>query len=280
MSRIERVDPDALTPAARERLVDELYGVHSEVFDGVDRAQFRKYVVCSPAQATWIDVFRDDDDRAVGYLALHRFDLTHEGRSLAVFRAEAGMLRAYRGKTSIGSLLVTKILAYRLRYPTRAIFYFGSLVHPSSYHGIARFGVRMWPHPERRVPPAVESLMTRLGERFGLDAVDPARPLVRDVGWITRDTDQERAYWERCSKPTARFFVEANPGYGLGHGLLTLVPLTLSNLGLGALRWLWMQICRRAVIARARLQHVPGLQLRTEDRHLLSAAPDRSSPAG
>src|SRR5205085_10016974 len=54
--------------------------------------------------------------------------------------------------------------------------------------------------------------------------------LTRQVHWITRDSEVERAYWRQCDKPAARFFVEANPGYGKGDGLVTLVSIDSHNL--------------------------------------------------
>src|SRR6185312_9444529 len=73
--------------------------------------------------------------------------------------------------------------------------------------------------------------MKQLAESFHLEVVDRARPLVRIVGWRTRDSDVEQAYWLQCDKPAARFFLDQNPDYGEGHGLLTLVPLDAASLG-------------------------------------------------
>ncbi len=72
--------------------------------------------------------------------------------------------------------------------------------------------------------------MEELAAEFGLEKVDAARPLVRKVGWKTRETEAEREYWQHCDKPAARFFIEANPGYVEGHGLVTVVPVTAAIL--------------------------------------------------
>ena len=96
--RSEVIDPSALSTDARAALVDELHLVQCEIFDGVGREEFRKYVVESSATANWLQVFRGDGDRAVGYFALHRFDRELDGRPCSIFRAEAGTLRAWRGR--------------------------------------------------------------------------------------------------------------------------------------------------------------------------------------
>ena len=125
------VDPHTLSGDAKERLIDELYAVQCEVFDGVDRSRFAKYVVNSPADRTWLDVSRTPDGAAVAYIAVHRFDRTFDGKRTAVFRAEAGTVRAFRGKTPLGPAFIRAIVPALLRRPLQPNWYMGSLVHPS-----------------------------------------------------------------------------------------------------------------------------------------------------
>lgn len=248
----------ALSAEGRARLVDELYALQRTVFDGVDREAFREYVIDSQADASWLDVYRREG-KAVGYLALHRFDVEHEGRAVAIFRAEAGALRSARGRTNIGGQLIWQTLSYKLRHPGRDMYFFAAPVHPSSFHGLARHAAQMWPHPDHPTPASISSLLQSFADRFGLRCVDPARPLLRHVGWITRDDEQERAYWRSCQKPTAAYFVRTNPEYGRGHGLLTLIPITASNLVLGIANFV------RSRVVRA-MKRWPTLWRRTEPR--------------
>jgi CRP-like cAMP-binding protein len=94
--------------------------------------------------------------------------------------------------------------------------------------------------------------MDDMADEFGLARVDEQNPLVRKVGWKTRDTGAERAYWQHCDRPSARFFVQANPGYSEGHGLLTLVPLTLAALAAMGRQFVAQKLARLrdAVLAR------------------------------
>jgi hypothetical protein len=110
------------------------------------------------------------------------------------------------------------------------MFYLGSLVHPSSYSLFAKYFGEVWPRAEQETPPELLSFMDELATEFGLERVHPDNPLVRDVGWRTRESEMEREYWLHCDKPSARYFVEANPGYSEGHGLVTVVPLTVGNM--------------------------------------------------
>ena len=75
--------------------------------------------------------------------------------------------------------------------------------------------------------------MRKLADAFAVPAVDPDDPFIRRIGWKTR---QERPFWSRTTLRPVVFFRERNPGYHDGHGLLTLVPLSLRNVLLAFLR--------------------------------------------
>jgi hypothetical protein len=226
----EIVVPKSLSPEARHALTESLYEVHRRIFDGVERDSFAKYVVDSKAEHTWIHLHKNEAGETVGYFALHLFEKQLGGRPTAVFRAEAGSLRAYRGGNANARFALRMALRYLLKHPERRAFYLGSLVHPSSYTMLSGNFGEVWPRREERTPPELLTFMDELATEFGLEKVEPSEPLVRRVGWRTRETEMERDYWRHCDKPAARFFVESNAGYVEGHGLVTLVPLTVSNL--------------------------------------------------
>lgn len=224
------VVPKTLDPAARQELVDALYKVHCDVFDGVSKDAFQKYVVDSSAEKTWINVHRNHQGEIVGYFAFHVFERELEGKLSAVFRAEAGTLRAYRGGNTNAASGLKLSLPYLLRNPGRPIYYLGSLVHPSSYCVFAKLFDVVWPSIAHPPPPAILSFMDDLANTFGLERVTPGNPLTRQVHWITRDSEAERNYWRHCDKPAARFFIESNPGYADGDGLVTLIRIDRHNL--------------------------------------------------
>jgi hypothetical protein len=233
MSRItstEVIRPHSLSAEARRQLIDSLYAVHQQIFDGVKQESFARYVVESKAEHTWLLVHKNEAGEPVGYFAQHIFEKQIGGEPLAVFRAEAGSLRAYRGGNVNARFWMERMVRYMLAHPGRRVFYMGSLVHPSSYSLLARYCSEVWPRREQETPPELLAFMDTLATEFDLEKVDPARPLVRRVGWCTRESEVEREYWTHCDKPEVRYFLEANPGYGEGHGLVTVVPITVENL--------------------------------------------------
>jgi CRP-like cAMP-binding protein len=278
MSRIastEIITPKSLSTEARGQLIDALYAVHNQIFDGVERESFARYVVLSKAEHTWIQVHKNEEGEIVGYFAFHIFERQLDGVPTAVFRAEAGSLRAYRGGNVNARFGLKLALRYLLKNPGRRAFYLGSLVHPSSYSQFAKYCGEVWPSPERQTPPELLMFMNELANEFGLERVDPANPLVRQVGWKTRETEAEREYWQHCDKAAARFFVEANPGYVEGHGLVTVVPATAANI-LRLMRVLGERQLRRpveALKAVARRMPFSAYLMRSQIVRQLKASP-------
>jgi hypothetical protein len=208
-----------------------LYGLHSEIFAGVDLEAFDRYVFQSRARESALRVYRDAAGRPIGYFVAHVYEHSFRGRPVAVCRGEVGFRSDARGKNVITAFALGVALRYKLRHPTRPMYHLGALVHPSSYAQLTRFADRVWPSPQSPVAPAAEAeLLASLSEHFGLREVDPARPLVRAIGWTTRVTAEERRHWQEHRNPAVRFFLRENPGYDRGEGLLTLAPLTVGGL--------------------------------------------------
>ena len=279
----EVIVPKDLSAAARQQLTDDLYVVHCQIFDGVEKASFAKYVVESKATHTAIYIHKNTERRIVGYSAIHVFEKQLRGRTAAVFRAEAGSLREYRGNSANIRIAISQLLRYRLAHPTRPIFYLGTLVHPSSYMFMAKYANVVWPNREQQLPLEIATFMADLAVAFGLEAVEPHNPLVVQVGWRTRDTEVERNYWRSCNKPAARFFVYENPNYTEGQGLMTLVPLCGSTLLKGAGRLIADRIRPRTEAAfvaahrlplAGRLVAVKDIRRRLKHTPLFAAVPD------
>lgn len=225
----EIVSPKQLSAPARQKLADELYDVHSRIFAGVNKQSFVKYVVESTAEHTWILLQKSAQGAVVGYFAVHVFERMLRGKLTAIFRAEAGLLSAYRGNNATMSFGLERVLRYMLAHPGRPALYLGSLVHPSSYAMLSRYADCVYPSPAAETPADIAALMRDLAGEFHLEQVDEANPLVYKVGWQTIDSATDRARWQASANPAVQYFVDANPGFAEGHGLLTVVPVSLGG---------------------------------------------------
>ena len=212
----EVVDPSTLSPAARAELTNALYASHRCVFDGVDRDAFAAYVVDSPAAETRIMVLRGEGGRVRGYAAMHLFWHSHMGRRVQIVRMEVAAEPAYRGINFAGPFIALSVLRLAVRFPGVPRYFFACFVHPSAYVSLCRHAPRVWPHPGVETPPHIEALMSGLERRFHLERVGEGTV---KVGWIARGACAS----PRRLSPEARFYLEHNPGYVRGEGLMTVL---------------------------------------------------------
>lgn len=211
--------------AEKEAICERLYALHNQVFRGVSYEAFRKYVVFSPAWRTWLYVRCTDNDEWVGYTALHAFRKTIQGEDSLIFRMETGTLPAYRGFDLTMMRVQLRMLAGLVRHWNWKKYLFSSFVHPSGYALAARYVPTLWPNAHTPTPPAYEELLYSLADEFGLAQVSAEHPMVREVNWITREATTPN--WDPRRNPHVAYFLQENPTYGQGHGLLTVMPASI-----------------------------------------------------
>ena len=228
-------EPDASV----SKLADELFLTHDRIFGGLDKATFIRYLLRSGAADTKLRIYRWNHDEIVGYAVVHRYRENISGKSTTIFRAEAGFLPEYRAHGRTFYFFALELLKYLLSHPTERIFYLGMLVHPSSYVVFARYFDDMYPKAGREIPEDMLRLMVDMADFFAVRPVDPSDPLIRKIGWRTRE---EKPYWRSTHDPDVMFFRDRNPDYSLGHGLVVLVPITISNMARALLRYVYRHL--------------------------------------
>lgn len=239
------VDPSRLSVGEKESFIDSLYQLHSKIFDGVERASFVSYVVDSPADWTRIRIYKNNADEWIGYCAVHRFSKLVFDRPYVIFRAEAGILREYRGRSLTLWFGFNEAIKYRIRHPFCALYYLGSFVHPSVLYMFSRYFSEYYPRADTPTPRQIKDLMLEFAKIFHIEPVGEQDVLVRQVGWITKESTEDRDFWQKHSHPIVKFFIKTNPEYVNGQGLLTLVPLTFRNILMSLLRFMKNKLVRR-----------------------------------
>ena len=240
LSRITCYPVHEMSRDAREELARELFAVHAQIFTGLSYEEFRSYVVERDAWRTWCYVKHNSSGQVVGYTSMHAFRLLVENKLSIVVRLEAGTLPAYRGRDVTMVHAVLRLLRMWARHPSHRFCIFAALTHPSSYTFLAHYAPVIWPHPTRKdIPPDVMGYMEELASCFDLERVDATRPLVRHVNWITLETDEERKRWMNSRRRDTRFYLDHNPGYVHGQGMLTYIPFNGTILALSLVKFLW-----------------------------------------
>jgi len=233
-----RGEPDASV----SRIAEELFLTHDRIFTGLDKERFIRYLFRSGATDTKMRIYRRQDGELVGYAVVHRYQEAIKDKPITIFRAEAGFLPQYRAHGRSFYFYCCELLKHLLSHPTENIFYLGMLVHPSSYVVFARYFDEMYPKAGREIPEDRYRLMVNMAEFFEVPPVDPSDPLIRKIGWRTRE---EKPYWQSTNDPDVMFFRNRNPDYRLGHGLVVLVPITIPNLARALLMYVYKHVERR-----------------------------------
>lgn len=228
------LDPAALGDELKGLLIEELFTLNCAIFEGVGRDVFEHYLLGPDAQRTRIQVVRDAG-RAVGYTAIQVYDGALPEEHGLVVRTLAGMLPEYRRRTLFGGFMAYEVLRLRLLHPLRPIYGFACPVHPTTYRMLARYAVDVWPRPDRATPSGMLGRLGALAAHFGLTP-EAAQPGVCYVGWKTIQSPQERRHWATSSHPASRYFVQMNPRYSEGYGLLLVVPMKLSRVAQGLMK--------------------------------------------
>lgn len=180
----------------------------------------------------------------IGYCAVHRFNKFIFGRSCVIFRAEAGILREYRGRSQTLWFGFSEAIKYRIKHPFCELYYLGSFVHPSVFYMFSRYFNEYYPRADNPVPERIKALMLELANMFHIEPADKQNLLVRQVGWRTKESAEDRRYWQHHRNPTVKFYIQTNPGYLNGKGLLILVPLTFGNILISLLRFFKNKLSR------------------------------------
>lgn len=231
--RIEKrstVNPAKLSTAERAELISQLYAVNQKIFAGVSLEDFDHHVLDASADSTHIQLFFAADGQLVGYCAAHRFWRHVLGRHVIVLRAEAGLLSEYRGHGATYRFRMIRSVAEKLSHPFTPIYYVGTLVHASSYDLACQNFPQVYPHPDHETPEVIQEVARELINSFPAPPVAQADPFVRDVGWMTIEAPQENPPSQYGDNHYVRFFKARNPGYSKGHGLVVIVPITVSNI--------------------------------------------------
>ena len=239
--------PHLLTMAGRERLVDEAYQVHDAVFSGMDRAAFRKMVLPESSTAA---------SCCIAASTVRRWAIAPSTCSSAarrarsqVLRGQAGLLKDYRGRNSNMPFLAGCMLRYWLRGPWRPMYFLGAMIHPSSFIQMHKYAAGMWPSPEGD-GAAAGAAGGGVVWQFRHGGASGGAPLRGEAGHFDSGQPDRSPISAAAPRPAARYFVEHNPDYHEGHGLLAMAELSPTAILNGV--WRYLRDRRSAAAERSR----------------------------
>jgi len=211
-------------------MAEEAYGIHCRIFDGVDREAFRKHVVEPDAVTARLRIYRDADGSPIGYGSLSYSVVPFEGTRFAVIRGAGGVLQAHRHKTLFGPYMARQLIRMYLANVGRPTLVFTCPVSPAMFAAIHRTLVDFTPHHGKPASSSEQRLMRALSDHFGLTGDGPCR----QMGWRVRGESLRN--YAGTTDPAIRYYLEHNPRFAEGFGLMTLCPMNLANVRSGLAR--------------------------------------------
>ncbi len=228
--RKQTIKVNPLTAAERDALADELFPINDEVMAGADPEVFRADLETPAGTTTTVQIFRNAANEAVGYSVARRLELNINGRDIIVMRAAAAIKDQYRGGGSTLMLGFILSVLSKIQRPTSEVYYFGTLLQPTSYYLMTKFASVIWPNHKQQTPPEIEDLMVSIATKVGLEPLDEAYPLAFKTPRTVVETPEERQYWLTTERPEARCYLQHNPRYFDGSAMICLIPLDWRNL--------------------------------------------------
>lgn len=241
----QTVHPERLSEPERAELGAQMLSLIQQIFDGPWLQGLADGIAKGGLGKTTLQRYFNEEGQCVGFAALFLDEFEQDGEPWSVFRGFAGLLPEYRKRQSIMRFYFSQMAPYMLKNTRRRMYFFAPIVHVSSFRVAARLAPEMYPHPERPLTGQMQQVMLRLGERYGCKQVEGEHPLVcRRAAWVRNGPGTERRAGGE-GDAIDRFFHELNPRVGDGLCVITLVPLSASQLPHVVLRLASTQLAKQ-----------------------------------
>lgn len=218
-----------LTLEQKEGLTDRLFAIHDQIFDGVSREDLRRYVIEPNSKLTKIWFFLNDAGQEVGYITFQVFETGSRRADPMVYRTEVGMLPAYRGNNAAMKVLFWQCALSYIQSLFQTSYFLATPIHPNPYCAASKGTKHFYPRPNQETPAPILEVMKTLSERLGIQGGITDRPFEKHVGWIVRNSPEQRRKLETSIDPLVQFYLKENPDYAQGKGLMILIPICFAN---------------------------------------------------
>lgn len=178
-------------------------------------------------------LFFKKSGQLVGFSGI-RDGQTRLGKKLyrTVYMGHFSVRKEFRGKSLIPLALIKLFVDHHLKFRRGKLIVWGDAGTYKSYLVMGKGTKYFYPHPdpaETKWSQTLHELSLKVGAQCVSGIFDPARGIVHSRTQIT--IPQEYAISEKdLEDPLINYYVQRNPGYGAGDGLVFLCPANFANL--------------------------------------------------
>jgi hypothetical protein len=209
-----------------EGRIQAMAELYLENYDGSSEALFR-----SDLKDKDEAILLSCDGHLAGFTTLKVFETPWQGgQARIVYSGDTIVSPAHWGQQALAFAWITRIGQIKQAAPGLPLFWFLLVKGHRTFKYLSVFGKSFFPHwaePRNDLKPLADQLAAA---KFGED-YDPVAGVVRFAPSRGHLKDAiAQASPEEMIKPATRFFFRRNPGYRLGHELVCLCELELSNM--------------------------------------------------
>jgi hypothetical protein len=200
-------------------------------FSGIDAEQyFTKYFSGNDAFTRKLRLYFDHD-KVVGYCLITFSKVKQD----VLIRASAAFYPEYRTGGNTFTFSMKQAFLYWLQHPQQNIYYADTMLSPAMYRAMAKKAAIVW--PSEYIQPQAKALFEQFNSQGQVSELLNLRCLL-DVGRRTNYSEQEISSFRNSDKTEINFYCRANPDFDKGNALFVIMPITLKQLLLTAVKLL------------------------------------------
>lgn len=222
--KVKRINIKEYDISKWEELLNLVYPIVSKIFI-IEKQHLANSIFHQNTMNTNLYLFYIGKE-LVGINLVNIYEYNYKGDDFSFFRFMSGILPEHRGKSNVQRVGFLEAFKYAALNPLRNIYYLGPLIHPSSYAAACKVSSKVYPSLKNKVPKKYFDLMVTVSDVLGLERVEGESLLVRDIKVKTIEKDEYKPF--RISN-RAKYFMELNPNYKKGYGLITFAPMDFKN---------------------------------------------------
>lgn len=174
--------------------------------------------------------FFNEGENMVGFTGLRINKIKVDGRKkLLLYFGQAVIEKGYRGKNFLRRMSILIGIKYLKDLIITDGYCWSDTISYKSYLFYAKSMKEYYPTYKTETPIKEEKVIYKIGETFYPDSFNPFSGTVRKEKNYVTDTSAHITN-RHLSSPDIKFYATANPGHAKGHGLITIVPMSLGNL--------------------------------------------------
>ncbi|MHA1730686.1 MAG: hypothetical protein ACTSU5_02030 [Promethearchaeota archaeon] len=201
-----------------------LYGPNHNV----SREEFEERTLCSFDKIVTCTSKEGSEERIVGFTGIRTstIRLASGKKVVTMYFGQAFVDPKFRGRAVIQNSVVREVLKVKLRHPFRKFYTWDDAISYRSYLLTLSSVPVVYPSPGRKIPPDVAEIRDHLGRKYYGNLYDP------DSGTVRKDCRRVKEHVETLTAAELederiQYYLEKNPGYQRGDGLLVVIPATL-----------------------------------------------------